>query len=735
MNKHSHPMGGRFCCFALGLLLLPAPVPVSGEESPSAEVLHYQAAGRLLLGARELDAGSSRPLGSLTSPLADVQQVVVDFGLGERKRTVHRTLVRVKGRHPYDLLLEDHVQTDEPFRMERHLDLAPGSDLVHFDYDHGGTDLLLASADGQRHVLRILQTRSEEKSLLGPGMRIGEPAMKLTRHGQSAVVAIPTFSARPSYRLMWLDNEKNRPVCRWLSAGRTLQVEWFDQVDVFEFEVDEDGRTRLLLERKRGEHGDCVVSADIAYTPPVRNTGRLLGHWDFDQVRNRLVADRSGNGFHAEMQGGMRRMPGVRGMGIDGVSCAGFGPGELVVPTIEGDLPGEPEFGALRLPDDVLGGVSNQLTVSFWYTMPPTVNGLYLAYENQGGKSQFHAPGVLHIYSYNHYKSGHRLTANALGLHRLFGMIGPAMERDQWNHCAVVLNGQEGQLYINGQLRLSQQGTKTLSETLVGLAAPIEVLKGTWARMDELRIYDYALDLDAIDQLYRTEGQERLLRIDFDEEPPGPMAKGFVREKQGLACPVENIEVIERGRGKALRFGPEGGRLVIPPSLTRGRPMEIVTFAAWVRLPTEHAGGRPSLLSSGNHGHVGMFLGFSHGKLWGMASKNAFDGTTESLRKGEWTHIVISYGRNRLQSWLNGEKVQDDADAYPGGKGWSVGDFTLQTSAPLEVDDVQLFNFAPNDEQVDQIKAGGDIRNPKVSDAPQHSPTKVYSVKESHRTD
>lgn len=702
----------QFRCrlFLFGLLLCgPAGMMVADQEA-SPLCVDVAGPGRYALDACDAVVGALSDATSVQAGLASARRVRQGIRVGEKDLEVVRTWIEVRGRHPYRLLFEDYPALPGPVRLERAFDLAPGAELTGFRYDQGGSDVWMRGATGETQVLRVLQTGSEANSLQPPGMRIGEPAMEVHgRDGQPGLV-VPAYSARPRYRLMLLDNPRELPTCTWLVPDRVLQVEWREQVDEFRVEVDEAGLTRFLLERKRGEMSDEVVSFGIPYTPPVRTTGRLIGHWSFDDVKDRTVKDSSGNGFHGELLGGVRLMPGISGMGIDGVSCGGVDASELVVPTSEGILPGELSFGSFRIPGEVMKNVSNRFSLSFWYAMPATVGGVYHPYMAHMGTTQFTAPGW-RLYSYNHWRDGQRITAEALGHHRLFGMIGPLMERDRWNHYVMVLNDKEGLLYINGRLQASQSGSKLLSESIKTFT-PIEVLKDTWARMDEVRMFDYALDLDAVDRLYRMEGQERMTRLRFDSDPLGPIEKGVVHDVRGIASKVEQVELFEGPRGRALRFGADGGRLAIAPTISGGRRMDAVTFAAWVRIPTEHLRHRDHLLHSGTHGHSGMFLGFWNGNLWGQASQNDFKGSDSGLRSGEWTHVMVSYGNNRIQTWLNGEKVQDREEAYPSGKGWAPGDFTLAYGVPIEVADIQLFNFMLSDSQFREVFAGKDVVRP-----------------------
>ncbi|MGA1530670.1 MAG: LamG-like jellyroll fold domain-containing protein, partial [Kiritimatiellia bacterium] len=497
------------------------------------------------------EAGPLQPFGKVESNLADVYQMRYTIRFAEQEVPAYRTFIRVEGKYPYLLMLEDYPGFAEAALFERGLSLVPGSELSTFVYDKGGDDLVLQASDGTEQVVRILQRSAAPATRLAPGQREGGPAMVTTSAEGKKELVIPVYSEQPSYRIMLLDNPQNLPDSKWLNNGEFLRVEWHDQVDEFRFATAEDGRTRFLLERKRGDYLEEVVSVGMPYTPPERATGNLIGHWSFDVVKDRRVRDDSGRGHHATLEGGVRLTPGIRGVGLDGVSCEGVEPGALVIPTLEGVLPGEPSTGMLRIPGGVLAGVSNRMSISFWYAMPPRVQGGFKPYLDHWSKwddrTVLETAG-LKIYSYDHFLGGQRLTASALGHHRLFGMIGPLMEPDRWNHYVITLDEQVGRLYINGELRMQQDGNKELAGTLSG-QAEIEALKNTWGRMDELRFFDYPLDQESVQQLFRMEGQERLVRLDFDDQSIGPVRDGVLFDPSGFACKTEGAEIIARGEG------------------------------------------------------------------------------------------------------------------------------------------------------------------------------------------
>lgn len=697
----------------LFLITLTATVALAQEEVPQKMTpIETMRPESLTIDAEEGKLENSTVIGTVDGALASARQMTIVSTFGDRQLVGYRTVVNVAGKNPYSFVMEDYPSLGGTSMVERGFPMPEGAKLAGFKYENGANDFLLKKSDGMTSILRILGTGAAPKKEVA-GMRVGGPAMVIERGDGERTLSVPAYTDQPGLRMLMVNDARNAPVSKWVDGGKALRVEWNDQIDVFKVERDADGRANFVLERQRGDHQDEVISFGLPYTPPEGASGSLLAHWSFDKVKGDKVADVSGNGFDATMTGGVRLTSGVLGNGLDGVSAEGVREGELVVPTPEGVLPGKLEYGELQLPGEAFQQIQDKMTLTFWYAMPPFLSNAYHAYmgywKEAGDQSPFTAKG-LRLYPYIHWLKGHMITAEGLGNGRLFGMSGPEQPRDMWNHYAIVIDGKEASLYLNGDLKLQQTGKTTL-EGVISATDIASVLKSTWARMDEIRLYNYPLSLDEIQAQFREDGQGRLMALSFDKENRGVVDEGAVSDSEGNSYKATNVEIVPRegGEGLALRFPEGGGKVLFPESITQGKKIDALTFAAWVKLP-EGYNERAHLFKSGSHGHAGMFVGFHRGNLWGVASMNGFAG---KVKPGEWTHVICSYGHNRIRTYINGEKVQDNDQAFPSNKGWEVGQFSLEHNAGLELDDVQLFGFALSDEQAGEVFAGKEVRRPE----------------------
>jgi hypothetical protein len=365
----------------------------------------------------------------------------------------------------------------------------------------------------------------------------------------------------------------------------------------------------------------------------------------------------------------------------------------------------------MLLPAEILTNVSTQLSISFWYLMPPALEAYnYLGYNTARDVSigyddrVFEMPGFK-VYSLESWGYGHMMTADGLGTTRLFGMYGPAQPIDRWNHFVFTIDGKEARIYINGKQAYDPSfGTKTLAELKVP-GQPLCVMSNVWACMDELRLYNYVLPQSEIDGLYRSDGQGELARYSFDNEAIG--AVSAVHDDAGYEASAVGAQVVGESNGASFLLGPGGG-LTMPAALTFGKDCSAFTYATWVKRPVGQS-ARFTLMKAAADARYSMEVGFWNNALWGSAAQSPIVGSFPN--DGGWHHLIVSYGNSRLRAYVDGVKVQDNPQAYMDPYyGFGVGTLTLTnaTTVGIGVDDMRFFNFALSDEQALQVYLGTD---------------------------
>jgi len=217
------------------------------------------------------------------------------------------------------------------------------------------------------------------------------------------------------------------------------------------------------------------------------NTNRIMClWWKFDETSGSIVSDSSGNGYHGA---GVRKVPIWDPDGRFG-GCINFD-----------------ETYGVSIPGDVFGNhIDSEITISAW------VNGdaNQMNHSNvilQAGSGPYGRPYIVSVYTEwqddgrVEFKTGRdepdEVSYNA------------ALEEwaGQWNHYAFVKNANEGfqKIYLNGELVAEKTGTNA-SMAGVGTArigiAPDRYGDQYIGKLDDVRIYNYALSQDEIGRIY-----------------------------------------------------------------------------------------------------------------------------------------------------------------------------------------------------------------------------------------
>ncbi len=671
------------------------------------------------------------------SPLADAVRTRLEraYAVPGMPETVTGSLTRVqvKGRHPYTLILERTSDLGRPVVVERAVDIPADWRIQQYDFSRGGADVLLEQGE-ERFRLRVLHASDQPV-----GVQNGGPALIERRHSfrgeagdlqkgagqfvpsEAAALVFPSYTRQPSFSFVMMENEQDVFKSKWVNEGRTLYIEWHDQVDVFTFDVDAEGQLRFVLERMRGDHADQMVSFGLEPEEKEIRTGHLIGYWSFDELQGDRYPDVSGRHHPATVSGGIQPIAGMKGQGIYGLRCEGVPAGEPVTPDADNKVPGALQFGQLTLPREVLEPVTDAMTLTFWYRQPFFTQSGFGGYiplvSNYEGnprvttQTPFSAEGFFTLYNMWHFLGGQRITANGLGNGRLFGMYGPEQPRDTWALYAIVIDKTLARIYINGELKMEVEGKQSLAEAKRSFEE-IVVMRNMWGTMDELKIYDYPQDVNQVKYEFMRSQAQELVFLDFEGGLIDRGDEQIVKDARNNPHVCEGVEIVPSVKGRGLRFGPEGGTLRMPHAINTGKQLDVLTFSAWVKTP-ENYKDRGTFFNT-QTGHSGLDVGVWNAGLWGGASLiNRIGG---DLPPNIWTHVIVSYGRNRLTVWLDGKVALDNPEAYPCEKGWNVQarPYVLSFDQPLELDEVRLLNFFPDEQHVQALLNSGPVIPPEL---------------------
>jgi hypothetical protein len=262
-----------------------------------------------------------------------------------------------------------------------------------------------------------------------------------------------------------------------------------------------------------------------------------------------------------------------------------------------------------------------------------------------------------------------------------------ALPQDAWSHLAVVSDGEDTRLFVNGKVVATEP-----SYTPQGTEAPLRIggieawghyFDGT---IDNIRIFDRALSAGEV-----TKGSEESV----PPAPGPPIAAYSFEEGEGAVAndsagahdgTLHGAEWTEAGKfGGALRFDPaSSARLTIPasPELNLSGPF---TLEAWVK-PEAAGQSDPIFAKTEADGTLSYLLYSANGE--GKPQATITDGAdhwsvptgTEALPQDAWSHLAVVSDGEDTRLFVNGKVVATEPSYTPQG-----------TEAPLRIGGIEAW--------------------------------------------
>jgi len=211
----------------------------------------------------------------------------------------------------------------------------------------------------------------------------------------------------------------------------------------------------------------------------------LIAYWTFDEDSGVTCRDSSGKGNDASSaQGGHP----TRAIGLFG-NAAGFSGSHNV------RVPGKPDFGKIE-----------KITLSAW-TLPARFDRYNEIFRKEDGDRRV-------LFSFQENGTILSLGLNVNGYVECDARIEPAQVLDGiWHHCAATFDGRVIRVYLDGRQigSLERSGSIVAGGTAPGCIGSSNGGECFQGLMDDLRIYQDALTVEQIGQLYRN-GLEPLKR-------------------------------------------------------------------------------------------------------------------------------------------------------------------------------------------------------------------------------
>jgi hypothetical protein len=299
--------------------------------------------------------------------------------------------------------------------------------------------------------------------------------------------------------------------------------------------------------------------------------------------------------------------------------------------------------------------------------------------------------------------------------------FGAKLALNTWTHVAVISDGEEIKLYINGALvdeRPSEEVTADEAPLQIGGDEPFAEGHFFDGKIDEVRVYNRALDAEEVREDKKTAiqtppSEEPVAAYSFDE---GEDTVAHDSSGNGNEGEIEGAEWTTGKYGGALNFDAEAGDVVTVPD-SEGLDLEEFTLEAWVR-PDEATPFTPILAHTDPEGYgYGLYaagneegaeqhpMGFISFHQW--VNAHAYDGG--ELNMNAWTHVAVTNDGKHISLYVNGTLVdeRESEEALSGEAPLQIGGdepFAEGHFFDGKIDEVRVYNRALDAEEVREDK-------------------------------
>lgn len=309
-------------------------------------------------------------------------------------------------------------------------------------------------------------------------------------------------------------------------------------------------------------------------------------------------------------------------------------------------------------------------------------------------------------------------TNNSSGISDMDSGDGNELAVGEWSHVAMVHDGTNDKVYINGALANTKAVAGTMNSTTYPLGMGYDPIGGALffdGALDEVTIFNGALSDQEIADLYNAQSTA-------PDVPDGVVAGYTFTNDATDVTDFANHGVITGARPTTDRFGygysaydfnGVDARIDAPNSSHLNSDLTTVSF--WVKVNELPAQGEVFLLSFGGWQERWKISLPGHGKpVWttnntsGISDMDSGDGN--ELTVGEWKHVVMVHDGARDLIYMDGvlANEKDVAGAlnpttYPLGIGYNPIDNANFFNGAL--DEVKIYNIALTAQEVADLYA------------------------------
>ncbi len=444
---------------------------------------------------------------------------------------------------------------------------------------------------------------------------------------------------------------------------------------------------------------EAEVDSDMEIPIETPKSGPVAAY-SFDEGSGTTVEDVTGDGHTATIHGA-------------GWTTRGRYGGAMEFDAAEGDY--------LSVPASEELDQTEELTIEAW--VRPTESPLWaniLMKEREGSGPR---------YSYALYE--HEAEPRGYFMETTEGVLLAGYETPlrAWTHLAITDDGAHSRLYVDGQLVDTSPAVPIDGHGEIRIGG--DSIWGEYfdGRIDEVRIYDRALDAAEVgvdmEEPIQTAQHGPVAAWSFDE------GEGTTVEDvtgNGHTATIEDGELTDGKYGGAINFpGHSESRCLVVPDSPELRLSEEFTLEAWVR-PVGGIFEDPVVVRE-SEGEDAFGLGLGSREEWepegfigeGKGSKAAVGG--EKVREYGWVHLATTYDGARIRLYEDGELVATEDAPTPPAAG--EGELKIGCDEPDgqftgKIDEVRVYNRA-----LDGAEVAFDREAPL--DTPKATPVASYS--------
>ncbi|MCH2171016.1 hypothetical protein MK489_09555 [Myxococcota bacterium] len=249
--------------------------------------------------------------------------------------------------------------------------------------------------------------------------------------------------------------------------------------------------------------GDSSGTEDLSASPVLdpslgAASTELLGMWNFDADDSNRIVDASGLEHHGDLQGTREPTPGIRGSGF----AAGRGLAHVEIPHRE----------ALE--------TEGEITLAAW--VRPTAHATqYVIKKSKWGRVDGYELSLSGGSPHPFVRFNQATSGNA---YKLVGSSTYPRDGSSWQHLVGTFDGETIRLFVDGQLDASQPAADLKirkNDLPLSLASEPGGNNGLRGDLDEVRIFNRALELEEIQRLMMGQAIDEVPSVVLEEDPNG----------------------------------------------------------------------------------------------------------------------------------------------------------------------------------------------------------------------